>query len=404
MNRNRVLRRSLGVSLAWCIAALSVAAGSSTAPDPPIALGVEKTLDSDRLGHVRRVFVSLPSDYAKGEERYPVLYLLDGDRLFESTAAAARFLASAGAIPPLIVVGVANDVDRGYYLTPPFDRWLSRSGGADEFLGFLETELIPWVDSEYRTAPHRTLAGSSFGGIFVLHALYSKPDLFHAYLAASPSLHMGEGSLVDAAASRLDRGLPSSRFLFLSLADERNELVWGQEMRTHFDRLVELLNYRHRSAGLRFEARQYPDETHSTVKLRAFSDGLRSLFWQWPIPEFRSRRGLSGLEEHFRELSKELGFELGIPVVAFVDLGSRALDRDEADQAVELFRLATERFAESPILWHGLAESLEKVGEGDSALEAMARAVDTAQRSDDPDLERYRRRLQAMEQRLGVEP
>src|SRR5690606_34489872 len=81
---------------------------------------------------------------------------------------------------------------------PRMPQW--RSGGADIFLAFLETILMPAVDATVRLDPaQRTLYGHSYGGLFVLHALYQRRDLFKRYVAASPSLWWRDQHLIKAA-------------------------------------------------------------------------------------------------------------------------------------------------------------------------------------------------------------
>lgn len=70
------------------------------------------------------------------------------------------------------------------------------SGQADRFLDFLEKELIPHIDRNYRTYPHRIIAGWSFGGLLATHALIHRPEIFDAYLAISPSLWWDEELLL----------------------------------------------------------------------------------------------------------------------------------------------------------------------------------------------------------------
>ncbi len=94
-----------------------------------------------------------------------------------------------------MVVGIAN-IDRNRDFTPEVIEGLP-SGGADRFLDFIESELMPFVDENFRTAPHRTLIGHSLGGSLVVYALVERPDLFQAAIAISPAIsndERGEGS------------------------------------------------------------------------------------------------------------------------------------------------------------------------------------------------------------------
>ena len=141
----------------------------------------------------RPLFISKPAGYEQGTERYPVLYLLDGETHFHHATGIARFLAESGRIPALLVVGVAS-TNRNRDLTPPSQagndlRFSPGGGGADAFLRFLSEELIPYVEANYRTRSYRILVGHSFGGLFAVYALTTRPRVFNAYIAISPSLH-----------------------------------------------------------------------------------------------------------------------------------------------------------------------------------------------------------------------
>ena len=71
--------------------------------------------------------------------------------------------------------------------------------GADKFRAFIRSEVIPYVENHYRTAPFRILAGHSVGGLFAIDTLARQPDLVHVYLAVSPSLWWDRGALVPVA-------------------------------------------------------------------------------------------------------------------------------------------------------------------------------------------------------------
>src|SRR5687768_1025300 len=120
-------------------------------------------IPSKALGEERVVWVRTPPAYNVGNQRYPVLILTDGDAQMLHTVASAAFLERAGRIPPLVIVGIGN-TDRTRDLTPTranmthpdgTELALPTSGGADRFLSFIETELIPWIDGKYRTVKLR---------------------------------------------------------------------------------------------------------------------------------------------------------------------------------------------------------------------------------------------------------
>ena len=148
------------------------------------------------------VLVYLPPGYDREpERRYPVLYLQDGQNLFdEATAFAhewevdetAERLIGAGEIAPVIIVGIANAGEhRMDEYTPTRDRRHHAGGGATRYGRMLVEELKPFVDATYRTLPdpaNTGLGGSSLGGLLSLYLGLQYPGLFWRLAVLSPSV------------------------------------------------------------------------------------------------------------------------------------------------------------------------------------------------------------------------
>jgi len=187
-------------------------------------------LQSAVLAEPRDLIVSLPESYPREpSRRYPVLYVLDGSSQAAHTAESARLLTRIGVMPEILVVGIpSSSENRSRDYTPPYMRVDAEDekappGEADRFLRFIETELIPHVERQYRTTSTRMLAGNSRGGLFVVYSLLEKPDLFAARFAFSPALWRDDDRLVkELAKSLTSRALPPP-FLYLSLGDGENE-------------------------------------------------------------------------------------------------------------------------------------------------------------------------------------
>jgi len=147
----------------------------------------------------RAVYVYVPPDYGKNaRQRYPVLYMHDGQNLFDAATAAfgiewrvddtANRLIRAGRIEPLIVVGIQNASDRGKEYAAPFG---ARAGHADAYAHFLLNAVKPLIDRRYRTRPDRentAVGGASLGGNVSLYIAASHPDRFAMCAALSPSV------------------------------------------------------------------------------------------------------------------------------------------------------------------------------------------------------------------------
>ncbi|NNE66342.1 MAG: hypothetical protein HKN33_07225, partial [Pyrinomonadaceae bacterium] len=152
---------------------LTVLAGGSIAADGQFTIS-SKALKEDRI-----ISVSLPEDYESGERKYPVLYVLDGEWVFDYAVGTVKFLSNdvAGRIPKMIVVGVPN-TDRARDLSVT----LQKGAGYVNFLKFLETELKPLVEKRYRTNGFDVIYGWSSGGGVAGHFFASNPSVFDGYI------------------------------------------------------------------------------------------------------------------------------------------------------------------------------------------------------------------------------
>lgn len=155
---------------------------------------------SQFLDHDRDVLVWLPPGYDDTGERYPVLYMHDGQNLFEPETAfkkgetwrvgeAATELSERGTITPPIIVGIYNTGDSRADEYAPTRVAKLGGGRADDYARFIIDELKPVIDRDYRTRPESNgIAGSSLGGLVTLHIAFTHPELFDRVAALSPSV------------------------------------------------------------------------------------------------------------------------------------------------------------------------------------------------------------------------
>lgn len=173
-------------------------------------------LDSRIFGNTRTIRVLLPPGYAAdgNSRRYPVLYLLDGQNVFDACLSPYSHvewgadetvyrLIAEGRIPPMIVVGVDHAEQRRAHEYLPYADPLGSPDLAEpagrRLPAFLIDEVMPAVDAHFRTAPGRAstgIGGSSYGGVAALHVLLARPDRFGYGLIESPTLWVGDGQLV----------------------------------------------------------------------------------------------------------------------------------------------------------------------------------------------------------------
>ena len=149
------------------------------------------SINSEVLNEKRELLIYLPNNYSQhAEKAYPVLYLLDGQRNFSHTVGTLDLLNQSKMAQEMIVVGIVN-THRTRDFTPTYDEnyneW-GTSGGADNFLEFIEKELKPYISEKFRTNGFNVLSGHSLGGLLSIYTLQAKPHLFQGYFAFSPNL------------------------------------------------------------------------------------------------------------------------------------------------------------------------------------------------------------------------
>ena len=199
------MRKIITLSVAFLIILTSFAQSSAPKEKKPFILGVIEELDSKILSEKRILNIYLPEGYDAADTiKYPVIYLLDGsaDEDFIHVVGIVQFntFPWIDQIPPSIVVGIAT-VDRRRDFTYPTTieedkKTYPTTGHSENFISFLEKELIPYIGKEYKTDSSRTIIGQSLGGLLATEILLKKPTLFNKYIIVSPSLWWDDASLL----------------------------------------------------------------------------------------------------------------------------------------------------------------------------------------------------------------
>ena len=204
---------------------------------------------SQFLKHDRDVIVYLPPGYeTETARRYPVMYMNDGQNLFNAATAfngvewgvdeTAQRLIEAGELDPLIIVGVYNTGEhRIDEYAPTVDPKQNRGGKADFYGRFIVEELKAFIDHRYRTKPgpeHTGLGGSSLGGLVALYLGLKYPQVFSRLMVMSPSVWWDHGMILRVVKSL--RAKPSTR-IWLDIGAKEGKFTPGH-VRTLRDELI----------------------------------------------------------------------------------------------------------------------------------------------------------------------
>jgi len=252
---------------------------TQTFPKVTIAGSELRTMKSTSTGRDYDLYIHIPSSYGQDKaKKYPVLYILDGQWDFKLMDSVLGGLVYDKFVPEMIMVGITYSGENADYeglramdYTPTAVRQVKGSGNGPKFLKFLKTELIPFIEANYRAdSSRRVLQGSSYAGLFTLYAMFADPGLFSAYMSASPAVTYDDRYAFkqEAEYARTHKELPVKLFL----------AVGGSEGLTtpvrEFMQTLQSRGYK----GLKLETRVIEGERHAGNKPELFNRGLRFLF------------------------------------------------------------------------------------------------------------------------------
>lgn len=232
---------------------------------------------SQALGERRTVNVYLPPQYvADAARRFPVLYMPDGGAQedFPHLSATVDSMIREGALPPVLVVGIANTVRRRD-LTPPTNVARDREvapvvGHAPQFRRFVRDELMPEIRRRYRTNDTTAVIGESLAGLWIVDTFFEAPETFGTYVALSPSLWWDGARRVREAPAWLAAHPGARARLYLTHADEA-------DIAPHVAALAASLRATP-VPGLEWTYVPRPDLTHATVYRATKRAALRWAF------------------------------------------------------------------------------------------------------------------------------
>jgi predicted alpha/beta superfamily hydrolase len=390
----RNFRHLAGPVLAFCLFSICLAAQNIAPPIPQ-----KLTLHSNILNEDRVVWVRTPHNYDKTAGPFPVLYLADGPSHINLIGSTMDFLAEGDRMPPLIIVGIAN-TDRTRDMTPSHsDEKASdgsiaypSSGGADHFIDFIQNELMPEIERRYRVASYKIFVGHSLGALLAVHILITRPDMFQAYIAASPSLWWDNQHTLHQAQDFFAAHAELNKVLFFDLGNE------NPQMHNGFDALQKTLTDK-TPKDFHWKSVVYADENHGSSVLRGYYDGLREVFSDWPIPLDPNGMpigGLQGLETHSRELSARYGYEIRPAEGAMNNLGYQLLGNKKIAEAIVVFQRNVELYHASANVYDSLGDGYEADGKLELATKNVQKAVEVGTKTDDPNLGAYKEHLKRL--------
>lgn len=250
-----------------------------------IILGKAEVFHSDILSEDRILNVYLPDGY-DSNEKYPIIYLLDGsaDEDFIHVAGIVQFntFPWVNRIPKSIIIGIAN-TNRKFNFTSQSDKesdhkWVPKSGGSSQFIAFIEKELQPYIDKKFGGNKGNTLIGQSLGGLLATEILFTKPQLFNQYIIISPSLWWRDGYLLREKPLVLDQAYTTPTQIYIGVGKEGS--IDGSKKHI-MEKDAQLLAKKIKngsSENVKVFFNYLPDESHATITHQAVFNAFRFIY------------------------------------------------------------------------------------------------------------------------------
>ena len=328
-NRSWRARAIRAVILLTAFPTLPPPAAPQTDGDP-ITLGEYRVLHSTILGEDRVLQVHLPWGYEETSLHYPVLYLFYSDWVEGYFAQAVNDLyhLTMDRMPQVILVGVPNTQRyRDLYPWPSAD---GRGGGAERFLSFVQGELFPLVEGEYRTKPYRILVGPQAASVFGAYTLLEAPEAFQAFILNDPCRLDSEQRSVCPELVEFSR-TPGARGKYFAVSHDTKDTRWDsgrlEALRAGFSKETwEGFRWRIETDG------QWPFFL-APVELRA---AFQDLFADYPFPGLEEGQGLEEIDNHFGRLSREFDFTVDPPTLVLSRAADQLVDWGEHEEALQV--------------------------------------------------------------------
>lgn len=360
------------------------------ADDGDVVIGRKSRIESKILKETREYAVYLPESYEKmGEKTYPVLVVLDGEDYFHFLTGVVEYYARLGTVPQMIVVGIDSG-DRFKDFTPtragvPGGQVIETSGGGKLFGRFIEEELLPVVEKNFRVSGFRVLCGHSVAGLFVVEKMVFAPGSFSGFVATSPSLWWDREYVSEEAANELGKKRMGNRYLFLAVGNEGGTL---EHPIVNFTKVLE----KYPQSGINWAFRRFEGVNHQAMPVKAFAYGLEHVFGDWRLPDEVFEKGLDAVLAYYKTLSKKYRQDIVPPEQTLNRLGYRMLRRGMLEKAIQIFEINAANYPQSANVYDSLGEAYMKRDFLNEAIRSYRKSLEL-----DPQNDNARQMLRKLE-------
>ena len=326
-----------------------------------------ETIYSEKLGEDREIKIQLPRNYeSNSEKRYPIFIVLDGDYLFEPVAGNVDFYSYWEDMPEAIVVGInqlETRIDDGYF---DDTNYFPSNSGAN-FFEFIGLELLPYLDTNYRTAKFVIAVGHDYTSNFINYYLFKDPALFQGYINLSPDF-------APMMAERLTEKLSTiKQKTWFYMATGTDDIKSIREDVIYTDKQLSLVD----NAAVNYYFDDFEGATHYSLVGRAIPKAIEDIFSIYrPISNKQYKEELLNIEgslygyliEKYNVIEELFGLDNTIRINDFQAISAAIEKLEKWNDYEELGKLARKEHPDTMLGNYYLGRFFEETGEPKKAM------------------------------------
>ncbi len=300
---------------------ITAAVSQNTVAEPvDVIIGSKHEINSKILADIQHISVHLPESYGQSSQKYPVLFLLDGQRLFSYGVSLSKSFKNFEDTPEFIVVGI--DIGES-------NRYSKIVVNDNLYLDFIEKELLSFIDDNFRTSNERIIFGWQYAGSLLIKALVERSNLFDGYLVASP--FPVEGKRLDSVMKMKRDDMNSDEFFFLRISQHEGVVEQGTDKldKEIMEKAFEKLNWSYKKLA---------GEDHNSTAYTTIHHGVRKYFSHYKVLQFNNTEvfkqagGMKYVVDYYQKRAKRYGFSPEILTWTKFSLVRDAIREDDLKQ------------------------------------------------------------------------
>jgi predicted alpha/beta superfamily hydrolase len=328
-------------------------------------------IESSKLGKTRQISIITPPSYEyEKNKKYPVIYLLDGEYLMDPFNGALQYGYYFDDLPEVIIVGINQNKNNDRYI----DSKTTKEGFPDEksskFYEFIASEVVPYVNQNYRTVSYKVIAGHDLTAGFLNFFLYKDNPVFDSYISLSPELAFEMETRVADRLKMMTK--PISYFQATSSADEKSlyekAVLLDENLKTTLN-----LNLSYKFLNL-------DGYSHYSLVPIAIPQALYHVFKGYqPINKDEYKTELkslnSGYVEYlsakYKKINDLYGVEMKIRLIDFLAIQSAIYNNGTAEELKELEKIASKEYPKTTLPYFIESAYYEKTSDFNGAIKAI---------------------------------